>query len=95
MKKLLLALTIMVSFTAQADEFIQYDNGATAWRNDAGVVYGYSGGMVTGESGFNDVKTGQRYEYIGGNSAVNTGNSQPIYTPDYSNPAGVVDYGKN
>ena len=85
----------MVSFTAQADEFIQYSNGATAWRNENGVVYGYSGGMVTGDTGFTDIKTGQRYENVGGGQSVNTGNSQPIYTtPDYSNPAGVVDYGK-
>ena len=42
--KTLLLLAFLASFAALGDEFIKYNNGATAWRNDQGHVYGYSGG---------------------------------------------------
>jgi len=62
------------------DELIQMSNGMTCWRNDVGHVYGCSGGVSTGDSGFNDVRTGKRYEYINENQAIDTRTGQPINT---------------
>ncbi|MEY3882352.1 MAG: hypothetical protein RIQ94_3148 [Pseudomonadota bacterium] len=81
MKKILLALTLMASFNAQADEFITYTDGSTAFRNPSGYTYGHTGGVPTGDTGFNDTKTGERYESIGNGQHINTRTGQPLYTP--------------
>ena len=78
---LLVLLLVFLSQTAYADELIQMSNGMTCWRNDVGHVYGCSGGVSTGDSGFNDVHTGKRYEYINDNQAIDTRTGQPINTP--------------
>ena len=78
---LVVLLLVVLSQTAYADELIQMSNGMTCWRNDDGHVYGCSGGVSTGDSGFNDVRTGKRYEYINENQAIDTQTGQPINTP--------------
>jgi hypothetical protein len=78
MKAIIAVLTLVLSQSAIADEFIQYDNGSTAWRNDNGVVYGNSGGGQNNGSGYNDVKTGERYENINPNQSINTRTGQVI-----------------
>lgn len=76
-----IATIVFLSQIACADELIQMSNGMTCWRNDAGHMYGCSGGSSTGDSGFNDVKTGKRYERINDDQAIDTQTGQPIYTP--------------
>lgn len=79
--KTLFLLAFLATFAAHGDEFIQYNNGATAWRNDQGHTYGYAGGTDNGSGGFNDVKTGERYENINNSQSVNTRTGQPIDRP--------------
>lgn len=83
MKTFLVILTLLIlSSTAYADELIVMTNGMTCWRNASGVIYGCSGGAaIPGDSGFNDVKTGRRYEYINPNQAIDTRTGQPINAP--------------
>ena len=81
MKIYLTALVLILSQSANADELIQMSNGMTCWRNNVGHVYGCSGGVSTRDSGFNDVRTGKRYEYINPNQAIDTRTGQPINTP--------------
>ncbi len=81
--KTVILLFAFLATSAWADEFIQYSNGATAWRNNQGFIYGYSGGVRTGDSGFNDTRTGERYEYTGPNNAINTRNGQSLSTPRF------------
>ena len=81
MKRYLLVLSIVLSQTAYGDELIQMNNGMTCWRNDVGHVYGCSGGVSNGDNGVNDVRTGQRYEYINPNQAIDIRTGQPINTP--------------
>jgi hypothetical protein len=76
MKKII--ILFLFSSVAMADEFVQFDNGATGWRNNAGVVYGVSGGVDNGSHGFNDVRTGERYENINPNESINTRTGQVI-----------------
>lgn len=78
---LVLSIFLLLSQAAYADEFIQMSNGMTCWKNDAGHMYGCSGGVSTGDSGFNDVRTGKRYEYINENQAIDTRTGQPVNTP--------------
>jgi hypothetical protein len=87
MKKIM--ILFLFSSVAMADEFIQFDNGATGWRNSNGVVYGVSGGSHTG-SGFNDARTGERYENINPNESINTRTGQVIQNPNNS-----FEYGRN
>jgi hypothetical protein len=85
MKKIIMcavfASVVILSQSAYADELVQMNNGMTCWRNDQGFMYGCSGGANTGDSGFNDVKTGDRYERINDNQAIDTRTGQPIDTP--------------
>ena len=85
MKKILLLSILGFSPVVGADEFIQMSNGMTCWRNNTGFTYGCSGGSPTGDSGFNDVRTGERYESTGGNQAVNTRSGQFINIPQRNN----------
>lgn len=78
---LLLAALMVFSQVGYADELIQMSNGMTCWRNSVGHVYGCSGGASTGDSGFNYVRTGKRYNYINPNQAIDTQTGQPINTP--------------
>ena len=57
-------------------------NGMGCWRNDVGVTYGCAGGSDNGDSGFNDVKTGARYNYSSPDqsSAVDSTSGQSINT---------------
>lgn len=77
----LILLLVLFAQTATADELIVMSNGMTCWRNAHGVVYGCSGGVSTGDSGFNDVRTGKRYEYINKDQAIDTRTGQPINVP--------------
>lgn len=79
---LLTVLFVASPVLALADELITMSNGMTCWRNNAGVIYGCSGGSRTGDSGFNDTRTGTRYEYINPNQAIDTRTGQPINTPN-------------
>ena len=81
MKKIILMTLIMLSTIVYADEFIQMNNGMTCWRNNVGVIYGCSGGVNTGDSGFNDTRTGTRYESVGGDNAVDTRTGQTFNVP--------------
>jgi hypothetical protein len=81
MKKIILITLIMLSNIVYADEFIQMNNGMTCWRNNVGVIYGCSGGVDTGDSGFNDTRTGTRYESVGGDNAVDTRTGQTFNVP--------------
>jgi len=91
MKQLLLLTILVFPSIVSADEFIQMSNGMTCWRNNNGHTYGCSGGTSTGDSGFNDVRTGERYEYTGGNQSVNTRSGQFMNTPQRNN--NEQDYG--
>jgi len=77
----LILLLVLLAQTATADELITMTNGMTCWRNAHGLVYGCSGGVYTGGSGFNDARTGTRYEYINDHQAVNTKTGQVINVP--------------
>jgi hypothetical protein len=81
MKKLIMLMLVMVASTAGADELMQMSNGMTCWRNNVGVVYGCNGGVKTDGTGFNDVKTGTRYESTGDGRAVNTRTGGTIGMP--------------
>jgi len=48
--KIAFFLLLLATGAGQADEFLQFDNGATAWRN--GQVHGLSGGTDNGSGGF-------------------------------------------
>lgn len=72
---------IMLSPIVHADELIQMTNGMTCWRNNVGVIYGCSGGVDTGDRGFNDTRTGTRYESVGGDNAVDTRTGQTFNVP--------------
>ena len=56
-----------------------------------GYIYGCSGGTNTGDSGFNDVHTGTRYNYINKNQAIDTRTGQPINTPDRKRYDNIID----
>ena len=71
--------------TASADEFIVMDNGMTCFQTDSGEIYGCSGGIDNGSSGFNDTRTGRRYESTGDNRAIDTQTGQDFEYPDYNN----------
>lgn len=71
----------MSAQVALADKTLQMNNGMTCFRNDVGVTYGCAGGVSTGDSGFNDVKTGEHYKSVGGNQAIDTRTGQVINTP--------------
>lgn len=73
---------LFLAFNANADEFIQMTNGMTCWRNDTGFIYGCSGGVDTGDRGFNDSRTGTRYESVGEDNAVDTRTGQTFNVPN-------------
>lgn len=83
MKACLLILSLVLfAQIASADELIQMTNGMTCWRNAYGVIYGCAGGTpIPGGSGFNEARTGWRYEYINPNQAIDTRTGQPINAP--------------
>jgi len=84
MKMCLLVLTmaiILVSQLSYGDELIVMSNGMTCWRTRDGFVYGCSGGAPTGDTGFNDTRTGRRYERINEGQAVDTWTGRTIETP--------------
>jgi len=85
MKKIILITIVMLSPIVQADEFLQMNNGMTCWRNNVGVIYGCSGGVDTGDNGFNDTRTGARYESVGGDNAVDTRTGQAFNVPNRNN----------
>ena len=91
MKTYLLVFSLLLSSTAYADEFIQMSNGMTCWRDNSGYIYGCSGGTNTGDSGFNDVHTGTRYNYINKNQAIDTRTGQPINTPNRERDDNITD----
>ena len=78
---LVTACLMSMASTTHADEFITLSNGMTCWRNPSGFTYGCSGGVNTGDSGFNDTRTGDRYERIGPNQAIDTRSGQPMEVP--------------
>jgi len=84
MKNLILALLISLSTGVSCDELIQFDNGATAFRTDTGYTYGYSGGNQKQDSGFNDTKTGDRYERMNRSQIIDTKTGEIIiaHEPD-------------
>ena len=82
MRKYAFVIALLCASAALADELVQMSNGMTCWRNQQGQMYGCSGGTNTGDSGFNDTRTGTRYNYTNPNQAIDTRTGQPIYTPD-------------
>ena len=91
MKTYLLVFSLLLSSTAYADEFIQMSNGMTCWRDNSGYIYGCSGGTRTGDSGFNDVHTGTRYNYINENQAIDTRTGLPLNTPNRERDDNITD----
>ena len=85
MKNLIYTVIILATSTAVADEFIVMDNGMTCFRNKSGFTYGCNGGVDNGSGGFNDVKTGTRYNYINPNQALDTRSGMPMNTPYRNN----------
>ena len=81
MKKYTIALTIICASTACADDLVQMTNGITCWRNQNGQLWGCSGGTNTGDQGFNDARSGTRYNYINPDQAIDTRTGQPINMP--------------
>lgn len=86
MKKYVFTLLALFASSVYADEFVQMSNGMVCWRNQNGQLWGCSGGVNTGDSGFNDTRTGTRYNYINSNQAIDTRTGIPINTP-YRNPS--------
>jgi hypothetical protein len=82
MKIIFFVAGIFLAFGVSADELIQMTNGMACWRNDSGFIYGCSGGVDTGDRGFNDTRTGTRYEPIGGDNAVDARTGQTFNIPD-------------
>ena len=91
MKTYLLVFSFLLSSIAYADEFIQMSNGMTCWRDNSGHIYGCSGGTNTGDSGFNDVRTGTRYNYINENQAIDTRTGLPLNTPNRERYDNIID----
>lgn len=77
-----IAVLVFLTQNSHADELVQMSNGMTCWRNNVGFMYGCSGGTQTGDSGFNEVRTGRRYENINENQAIDTRTGQPINIPN-------------
>jgi hypothetical protein len=77
----LAGLLAAASAVSQADELITMSNGMTCWRDATGHTYGCSGGVNTGDSGFNDTRTGQRYERIDPNQSLDTRTGQAFPVP--------------
>ena len=75
----ILLFALLASFAVHADELLTMSNGMTCWRNDQGHVWGCSGGHNNGSGGFNDTRTGQRYENINQDQSIDTRTGQPIY----------------
>lgn len=71
-----------VSSGVGADELVTMSNGMTVWKTDSGYLYGASGGVSIGDSGFNDTRTGERYERINPSQAIDTRTGQAIQLPD-------------
>lgn len=40
MKKMIITILLIVSSTAIADEFVQFNDGSTAWREKDGFIWG-------------------------------------------------------
>lgn len=78
-------LILLISSSALADEFVTMTNGMTCWRNEQGQLWGCSGGVDTGDTGFNDTRTGQRFEHINPRQAIDPRTGQPFWTPQYDN----------
>lgn len=83
MRKYLFAFVLLGSSSVVADEFVTMTNGMTCWRNENGQLWGCSGGVNTGDSGFNDTRTGTRYENISPDQSIDTRTGQPFNTPRY------------
>ena len=92
MKKWVFLLTLMASNSAISDDLITMTNGMTCWRDATGHTYGCAGGVNTGDPGFNDTRTGQRYERIGPNQSLDTRTGQAFPVPGQpSRPDGQAD----
>lgn len=83
MKQYLFAVVLLSSTSVLADEFVTMSNGMTCWRNANGQLWGCSGGVNTGDSGFNDTRSGTRYEYINSQQAIDTRTGRPFGAPRY------------
>lgn len=72
---------LLFATTTYADQLVIMTNGMTCWRNAYGQVWGCSGGRATHDPGFNDTRTGERYQYINPHQAVG-GTGQVINAPN-------------
>lgn len=88
----LAALLTAAASVSQADDLITMTNGMTCWRDATGHTYGCAGGVNTGDPGFNDTRTGQRYERIGPNQSLDTRTGQAFPVPGQpQRPDGQAD----
>ena len=88
----LAALLTAAASVSQADDLITMTNGMTCWRDATGHTYGCAGGVNTGDPGFNDTRTGQRYERIGPNQSLDTRMGQAFPVPGQpQRPDGQAD----
>jgi hypothetical protein len=78
-----IAPLLLVSACVAADEYRPMSGGMGCWQNDSGALYGCSGGDLTDETGFSDLSTGQRYERISPDQAVDTWGGGVIDTPGW------------
>ena len=91
MRTIILVIGAMLAFTASADQTIQMNNGMVCFQNPSGHIYGCHGGAPNRDAGFNDVRSGRRYESTGGRRAIDTRTGQTFDEPDYSNNLDYAD----
>ena len=77
-KFLLTVFVVALAHTAHAAELVQFTDGSTAFRDNSGFTFGHNGGNPNSSSGYNDVKTGERYERINNDQTINTSTGQPM-----------------
>jgi hypothetical protein len=90
---LVVFLAAVASSSVDADEVVHMNNGMTCFRNPSGFTFGCSGGAPTGDAGFNDVITGERYESVGPGLNLNTRTGQTFSVP--VDPSQEVDSAPN
>lgn len=85
-------IVAVLSAPIAADEYVQMSNGMNCWRNDTGHLHGCTGGVDTGDRGFNDVRTGTRYNYINPHQAIDSRSGLPVDIYEHRNEFSPGEY---
>ena len=79
MKTIIFLTGTLIAFSVSADQTINMDNGMVCFQTPNGHIYGCHGG-VQRDNGFNDARTGRRYETTG-KRAIDTRTGQSFDIP--------------